>query len=117
MISHLKQYIIDGITRSYKIVGIFLLCTVRYIFFGTKVISRLIDLIYENIAKMANKIFNVPNHLNSKTKFNINNAFCNVCFTKIHNNQCKKAQNLLILELFLIQRLIIPLQDFYQGTK
>ena len=26
-------------------------------------ISRLIGLIYENIAKMANKIFNVPNHL------------------------------------------------------
>ena len=38
---------------------------VRYIhvFFGIKVISRLIRLIYENIAKMANKIFNVPNHL------------------------------------------------------
>ena len=31
----------------------FLLCTVRYIFFGTKVISRFIGLIYENIAKMA----------------------------------------------------------------
>ena len=26
-------------------------------------ISRLIGLTYENIAKMANKIFNVPNHL------------------------------------------------------
>ena len=63
MISHLNQYIIDGMTHSYKIVCIFLLCTVRYIFFGTKVISRLIGLIYENIAKMANKIFNVPNHL------------------------------------------------------
>ena len=36
---------------------------VRYIFFGIKVISRLIGLTYENIAKMANKIFNVPNHL------------------------------------------------------
>ena len=34
--------------------------------FGTKVISRLIGLIYENIAKMANKIFNVPNHLKFK---------------------------------------------------
>ena len=41
----------------------FLLCTVRYIFFGTKVISGLIGLIYENIAKMANKSFNIPNHL------------------------------------------------------
>ena len=50
-------------TRSYKIVCIFLLCTVRYIFFGIKVISRLIGLIHENIAKLANKIFNVPNHL------------------------------------------------------
>ena len=34
--------------------------------FGIKVISRLIGLIYENIAKMANKIFNVPNHLNRR---------------------------------------------------
>ena len=34
-----------------------------HVFFGIKVISRLIGLIYENIAKMANKIFNVPNHL------------------------------------------------------
>ena len=32
-------------------------------FVGTKVISRLIGLKYENIAKMANKIFNVLNHL------------------------------------------------------
>ena len=63
MISHLNQYIIDEMTHSYKIVCIFLLCTVRYIFFGIKVISKLIGLIYENIAKMANKIFNVPNHL------------------------------------------------------
>ena len=63
MISHLHQYIIDEPTRSYKIVCIFLLCTVRYIFFGIKVISRLICLTYENIAKMANKIFNIPNHL------------------------------------------------------
>ena len=69
MISHLNQYIIDGMTRSYKIVCIFLLCTVRYLFFGTKVISRLIGLIYENIAKMANKIFNVPNHLNCSRDF------------------------------------------------
>ena len=51
-------------TRSYKIVCIFLLCMARYIFFVIKVIRRLIGLIYENIAKMANKIFNVPNHLN-----------------------------------------------------
>ena len=63
MISHLNQYIIDEMTRSYKIVCIFFLCTVRYIFFCIKVISKLIDLIYENIAKMANKIVNVPNHL------------------------------------------------------
>ena len=45
------------------IVCIFLLCMVRYIFFGIKVISRLTSLIYENIANVANKIFNVPNHL------------------------------------------------------
>ena len=64
MISHLNQYIIVKMTRSYKIiVCIFLLCMVRYIFFGIKVISRLIGLIYENIAKMAKEIFNVPNHL------------------------------------------------------
>ena len=63
MISHLSQYIIDEMTCSYKIVCIFLLCMVRYIFFGLKVISRLIGLTYENIAKMANKIVNVPNHL------------------------------------------------------
>ena len=41
---------------------------VRYILFGVKVISRLIGLIYENIAKMANKIFNVPNHLKYKVE-------------------------------------------------
>ena len=57
-------YIIDEMIRSYKILCIFLLCMVRYIFFGIKVINRLIGLIYENIIKMANKIFNVPNHLN-----------------------------------------------------
>ena len=62
MIFHLNQYIIDEMTHSFKIVYIFLLCMVRYKFFGIKVISRL-GLIYENIAKMANKIFNVPNHL------------------------------------------------------
>ena len=66
MISHLNQYIIDKMTCSYKIVCIFLLCMVMYIFFGIKVISRLIGLIYENTAKMANKIFNVPNHLKMK---------------------------------------------------
>ena len=32
-----------------------------------KVISILIGLIYKNIAKMANKIFNVLNHLNRQT--------------------------------------------------
>ena len=66
MISYLNQYIIDEVTRSYKIICIFLLCMVRYIFFAIKVISRLVGLIYENIAKMANKIFNVPNHLKGK---------------------------------------------------
>ena len=30
-------------------------------------ISRFIGLIYENIAKMANEIFNVPNHLKEST--------------------------------------------------
>ena len=50
-------------TLNYKIVCIFLFCMVRYIFFCNKVTSRLIGHIYENIAKMANKIFNVPNHL------------------------------------------------------
>ena len=64
MISHLNQYIIDKMTCSHKIVCIFSLCMVRYIFFGIKVISRLIGMIYENIAKMANKIFHIPNHLN-----------------------------------------------------
>ena len=63
MISHLNQYIIDKMIHRYKVVCIFLLCMVKYIFFGIKVISRLIGLTYENIAKMANKIFNVPNHL------------------------------------------------------
>ena len=63
MNSYLNQYIIDQMTRSYKIVCIVLLCMVRYIFFGFKVITRLIGLIYENIAKMANKIFNISNHL------------------------------------------------------
>ena len=64
MISHLNQYIIDEMTRSYKIVCIFLLCAVRYIFFVIKMISRLLSLIYENIAKITNKIFDVSNHLN-----------------------------------------------------
>ena len=50
-------------TCSYKTFCNFLLCMVRYIFFGIKVISRFIGLIYENIAKMANKNFKVPNHL------------------------------------------------------
>ena len=63
MISHLNQYIIDGMTRSYKIVCIFFIMHGKVYIFGTKVVSRLIGLIYENIAKMANKIFNVPNHL------------------------------------------------------
>ena len=51
MISHLKQYIIDKMTCSYKIVCIFLLCTVRYIIFGINVISRLSGLTYKNIEK------------------------------------------------------------------
>ena len=62
-----KMAIFDQMTRSYKIFCIFLLCMVRYIFFGIKVISRLIGLIYENMPKMANKIFNVPNHLKCNT--------------------------------------------------
>ena len=53
--SHLNQYIIDEMTHSYKLVRIFLLCMVRNIFFGIKLINRLMGLIYENIAKMANK--------------------------------------------------------------
>ena len=61
MISH---YIIEEMTCSYKIVCIFLLCMVRHIFFGIKVIRRFIGLTYENIAKMENNIFNVPNNLN-----------------------------------------------------
>ena len=32
--------------------------------FGVNVISTLSGLTYKNIEKMANKIFNVPNHLN-----------------------------------------------------
>ena len=63
MISHLNQYIIGKMTRSYKSICIFLLCMVRFLFSGIKVISRLIGLIYKNMPKMANKIFNVPNHL------------------------------------------------------
>ena len=65
MISHLKQYFIDRMTCSYKFGCIFLLYTVRCIFFGINVISTLSGLTYKNIEKMANKIFNVPNHLNS----------------------------------------------------
>ena len=68
MISHLKQYIIDRMTCSYKFGCIFLLCTVRCIFFGINVISALSGLTYKNIEKMANKIFNVPNHLNRQRK-------------------------------------------------
>ena len=63
MISHLKQYIIDRMTCIYKFGCIFLLCTVRCIFFGVNVISTLSGLTYKNIEQMANKIFNVPNHL------------------------------------------------------
>ena len=64
MISHLNQYIIEEMTCSYKNVCIFSLCMVRYVCFGIKVIRRLIGLAYENIAKMENNIFNVPNNLN-----------------------------------------------------
>ena len=63
MISHLKQYIIDRMTCSYKFGCIFLLCMVRYIFFYVNVISTLSGITYKNIEKMANKIFDVPNHL------------------------------------------------------
>ena len=63
MISHLKQYFIDRMTCSYKFGWIFLLCTAKCIFFGINVISTLSGLTYKNIEKMANKIFNVPNHL------------------------------------------------------
>ena len=59
-------YIIDEMKRSYKIV-----CMVRYIFFDINVISKLVGLAYENIAKMANKIFNVPNHLKLLHKNNL----------------------------------------------
>ena len=62
MISHLNQYIIDEMVRRYKLVCIFNMHGEVYIF-GIKVISRLIGMTYENIAKMANKMFNVPNHL------------------------------------------------------
>ena len=65
MISHLNQYIIDRMTCSYKFGCIFLLCTVRCIFFGINVIRTLSGLTYKKIEKMANKIFNVLNHLNS----------------------------------------------------
>ena len=64
MISHLNQYIIEEMTCSYKNVCIFSLCMVRYVCFGIKVIRRHIGLAYENIAKMENNIFNVPNNLN-----------------------------------------------------
>ena len=49
MIFHLKQYIIDRMTCSYKFGCSFLLCTVRYIFFGVNVISTLGGLTYKNI--------------------------------------------------------------------
>ena len=63
MTSHLNQYIIDASAQSYKTVNIFLLCLVRYIFFGIKMISTLNGLTYKNVGKMANQILNVPNHL------------------------------------------------------
>ena len=53
MISDLNQNIIDALARSYKIGFIFLLCLVRYIFFGINVISTLSFLTYKNIGKMA----------------------------------------------------------------
>ena len=61
MISHLNQYIVDAVTK----LSVFFIMHGEVYIFGIKVISRLIGLIYENIAKMANKIFNVPNHLKS----------------------------------------------------
>ena len=51
-------------TCSYKFGCIFLLYTVRYIFFDINVISTLSGSTYKNIEKLSNKIFNVPNHLN-----------------------------------------------------
>ena len=78
MISHLNQHIIDRMTCSYKFGCIFLLCTVRCIFFGINVIRTLSGLTYKKIEKMANKIFNVPNHLNSFYLVKINHIkFCN----------------------------------------
>ena len=51
-------------TCSYKFGCIFLLCMVRSIFFFCiNAISTLSGLTYKNIEKMANKIFNVLNHL------------------------------------------------------
>ena len=50
--------------------------------FGIKVISRLIGLTYENIAKMANKIFNVPNHLKSHSTSNLNLRPIHDCLTE-----------------------------------
>ena len=49
MHSHLKQYIIDRMTCSYKFGCIFLLCMVRCISFGINVISTLSGLTYKNI--------------------------------------------------------------------
>ena len=69
MISHLHQYIIVEMTRNYRIVCKFIMHGEVYIF-GIKVISRLIGLICENIAKMANKIFYVPNHHNTMCRSN-----------------------------------------------
>ena len=75
MISLLNQYIIDRMTCSYKFGCIFLLCTVRCIFFCINVIRTLSGLTYK---KMANKIFNVHNHLNSFYLVKINHIkFCN----------------------------------------
>ena len=41
----------------------FLLCLVRYVFSGIKMVSSFNGLTYKNIGKMTNKMFNVPNHL------------------------------------------------------
>ena len=56
MISHLNQYIIVMYCQ-------YIMHGEAYVFFGIKVISRLIDLTFEHIAKMANKIFNILKHL------------------------------------------------------
>ena len=62
MISHLNHYITDALAWSYKIGYIFIMpgevCII-----GIKMIGTLSSLTYKNLGKMANKIFNISNHL------------------------------------------------------